>query len=120
MHHLPQIQSWVSVCAISRASITNTSIRLDRLKERKIFGRNDALYAKYLFKSRWQPLPAYIGIIGCAFVVAWTGVTPILLLIAKRRLTASLPENPGLKSTTDLVVDVFGAYIGVSMNIPLT
>lgn len=81
---------------------------LDRLEKRKIFSRNDPLYISRLFKSRWQPLPAYIGIVGCAFVIVWSGIPPLIILIAKGNLTSTV----GLKSTISLAFDVLGAYIG--------
>ena len=84
---------------------------LDRLGQRRILKRNDPLYITRLFKSRWQPLPAYIGIVGCFFVVVWSGIPPLVILIARGSLTSS--EN--LKSTSALAFDVIGAYIGVSL-----
>jgi amino acid transporter len=81
---------------------------LDRLAKRKVFGRNHPLYISRLFKSRWQPLPAYIGIIGSAFVIVWSGVPPLVILIAK----GSLTSTPYLKPTISLAFDVLGAYIG--------
>jgi amino acid transporter len=62
---------------------------LDRLAKRKVFGRNHPLYISRLFKSRWQPLPAYIGIIGSALVILWSGVLPLVILIAKGSLTST-------------------------------
>ena len=81
---------------------------LDRLEKGKIFSRNDPLYTSRLFKSRWQPLPAYIGIIGCACVIFWSGIPPLVILATKGTLTST--EN--LKSTISLAFDVLGAYIG--------
>ncbi|KAF1847508.1 uncharacterized protein K460DRAFT_392847 [Cucurbitaria berberidis CBS 394.84] len=81
---------------------------LDRLEKRKIFSRNDPLYLSRLFKSRWQPLPAYIGIVGCTFVIVWSGIPPLTILIAKR----SLEPTANLKPTISLAFDVLGAYIG--------
>ena len=81
---------------------------LDRLAKRKIFGRNHPLYKTRLFKSRWQPLPAYIGICGSAFVLVWSGIPPLVILITKGRLTST--DN--LKSTISLAFDILGAYIG--------
>jgi amino acid transporter len=81
---------------------------LDRLAKRKVFGRNHPLYISRLFKSRWQPLPAYIGIIGSAFVIIWSGIPPLVILIAK----GSLTSTTNLKSTVSLAFDVLGAYIG--------
>lgn len=81
---------------------------LDRLAKRKIFGRNHPLYKSRLFKSRWQPLPAYIGIIGSAFVVIWSGIPPLLILVTK----GSLTSTKRLKPTISLAFDVLGAYIG--------
>jgi amino acid transporter len=81
---------------------------LDRLAKRKVFGRNHPLYISRLFKSRWQPLPAYIGIIGCAFVIVWSGIPPLVILIAK----GSLTSTSTLKPTISLAFDVLGAYIG--------
>lgn len=81
---------------------------LDRLAKRKIFGRNHPLYKSRLFKSRWQPLPAYIGIIGSAFVIVWSGIPPLAILVSK----GSLTSTDKLKSTISLAFDVLGAYIG--------
>ena len=83
--------------------------RLDRLADLKILSRNDRLYIANLFKSRWQPLPAYIGIIGCSFVIIWSGIPPLYVLAARHTLTSS----DSLKDTVALVFDVIGAYIGV-------
>ncbi|PVI08350.1 hypothetical protein DM02DRAFT_621234 [Periconia macrospinosa] len=87
---------------------TLTSGRLDRLEKRKIVSRNENLYKKKMFKSRWQPLPAYIGIIGCAFVVVWSGIPPLYIICAK----ASLTDTQHLKSNFALGFDIFGAWIG--------
>ncbi|PSN74606.1 hypothetical protein BS50DRAFT_19661 [Corynespora cassiicola Philippines] len=81
---------------------------LDRLEKRKIFSRNDELYITRLFKSRWQPVPAYIGIFGCTFVVVWSGIPPLYILIARQNLTSTA----NLKPTSALAFDVLGAYIG--------
>ncbi|KAL6174168.1 hypothetical protein ACJQWK_00313 [Exserohilum turcicum] len=81
---------------------------LDRLAKRKIFGRNHPLYKTRLFKSRWQPLPAYIGIIGSAFVLIWSGIPPFVILVTKNSLTST----GNLKPTISLAFDVLGAYIG--------
>jgi amino acid transporter len=81
---------------------------LDRLAKRRVFGRNHPLYISRLFKSRWQPLPAYIGIIGSAFVIVWSGIPPLVILITK----GSLTSTSNLKSTISLAFDVLGAYIG--------
>lgn len=84
---------------------------LERLERRHIFSRNDELYISRLFKSRWQPLPAYIGILGCTSVIIWSGIPPLVILIAKGNLTTT--EN--LKTTLSLAFDVLGAYIGPSL-----
>jgi amino acid transporter len=81
---------------------------LDRLAQRKVFGRNHPLYISRLFKSRWQPLPAYIGIGGSAFVIIWSGIPPLLILVTK----GSLTSTEHLKSTISLAFDVLGSYIG--------
>ncbi|EMD63420.1 hypothetical protein GGP41_005918 [Bipolaris sorokiniana] len=81
---------------------------LDRLAKRKIFGRNHPLYKSRLFKSRWQPLPAYIGIVGSACVILWSGIPPFIILVTKSNLTST----KSLKSTISLAFDVLGAYIG--------
>ncbi|KAF1833515.1 hypothetical protein BDW02DRAFT_569955 [Decorospora gaudefroyi] len=81
---------------------------LDRLAARRIFSRNHPLYKSRLFKSRWQPLPVYVGIIGFAFVIIWSGIPPLVILVAK----GSLTSTDNLKSTVSLAFDVMGAYIG--------
>lgn len=86
---------------------------LDRLEKEKVFSRNDPLYITHLFKTRWQPLPAYIGIIGCTFVIIWSGIPPLVILIAKGGLTST----GNLKSTTSLAFDVIGAYAGVRIEL---
>jgi hypothetical protein len=83
--------------------------RLDRLADLKVLSRNDKLYIASLFKSRWQPLPAYIGMVGCSFVIIWSGFPPLYILAARHTLTSS----DDLKDTVALVFDVIGAYIGV-------
>lgn len=62
-----------------------------------------------MFKSRWQPLPAYVGICGCAFIVLWSGIPPLYILGAK----GGLKSSSGLKSSVALACDVLGAYLGV-------
>ena len=84
--------------------------RLKRLEERMIISRNDPLYISKMFKSRWQPLPAYIGMIGCVFVVIWSGIPALYILGAKNSLTST----DLLKSSVSLACDVLGAYSGVS------
>lgn len=85
------------------------SARLDRLEKRKILSRDDPLYISRMFKSRWQPLPAYVGIVGCLLVIIWSGIPPLYIIGAKSGLT-SLGH---LKSGVALAFDVVGAYIGV-------
>lgn len=86
---------------------------LDRLAQRRIFSREHPLYKSRLFKSRWQPLPAYIGIIGSAFVIIWSGIPPLIILATKGSLKNSSPTSGDrLKSTISLLFDVIGAYIG--------
>ncbi|KAF1964189.1 amino acid transporter [Bimuria novae-zelandiae CBS 107.79] len=81
---------------------------LERLEQRQILSRNDPLYISRMFKSRWQPLPAYVGMIGCIFVVVWSGVPPLFILRAKSGLTST----DHLKSNLALACDVLGAYSG--------
>ncbi|KAF2634637.1 hypothetical protein P280DRAFT_413354 [Massarina eburnea CBS 473.64] len=81
---------------------------LERLEQRKIISRNDPLYISRNFKSRWQPLPAYIGIAGCSFIVIWSGIPSLWILAVKGRLTSSV----NLKSSVAIACDVLGAYIG--------
>ncbi|KAJ4298149.1 hypothetical protein N0V90_006048 [Kalmusia sp. IMI 367209] len=92
---------------ISAYTAANTEL-LKRLEERRILSRNDPLYISRMFKSRWQPLPAYVGIIGCTFVVIWSGVHPLYILISKGGLTST--EH--LKSNFALGCDILGAYLG--------
>lgn len=93
--------------------VSNGSNRLDRLESLHVFSRNDDLYKTHLFKSRWQPLPAWIGIIGCGFVIVWSGIPPLIILITK----GSLTSTGTIKSTTSLAFDVVGAYIGVCISL---
>ncbi|KAF1995487.1 hypothetical protein P154DRAFT_580794 [Amniculicola lignicola CBS 123094] len=86
----------------------NFKAGLDRLCKRKILTRDERLYKEKLFKSRWQPIPAYVGIVGCTSVIIWSGIPPLYILIAK----GSLTSTSGLKSTAALAFDVVGAYIG--------
>jgi amino acid transporter len=81
---------------------------LDRLQSVGIFGRKDTNYKRYLFKSRWQPLPAYIGIVGCTIVVIFSGFPALFILGAE-------PKNSTtLKDKTALLLDLVGAWFGVS------
>ncbi|ORY10484.1 amino acid permease-domain-containing protein [Clohesyomyces aquaticus] len=95
---------YISICF----AFLNFKAGLARLERRGIISRNDELYKARLFKSRWQPLPAYIGIVGCAMVVVWSGVPPLYILIAKRSLTSTT----NLKSSVALAFDIIGVYIG--------
>ncbi|KAF1961896.1 hypothetical protein CC80DRAFT_463405 [Byssothecium circinans] len=81
---------------------------LKRLEKRKIFSRNDPLYVSRMFRSRWQPFPAYIGIVGCSFIIIWPGIPPLWILSSKGGLTSV----KNLKSTVALACDVLGAWIG--------
>ncbi|KAF2657272.1 hypothetical protein K491DRAFT_677429 [Lophiostoma macrostomum CBS 122681] len=81
---------------------------LERLSKQRILSRNDPLYIERLFRSRWQPLPTYVGIIGCSFVILWSGITPLYILAAR----GSLTSTTNLKSAAALAFDVIGAYIG--------
>ncbi|KAF2248498.1 hypothetical protein BU26DRAFT_531763 [Trematosphaeria pertusa] len=81
---------------------------LERLEKRGILSRNDPLYISRMFKSRWQPIPAYIGIVGCSFVAVWSGIPPLYILWAKGGLTST----SNLKSNVALACDVLGAYSG--------
>ncbi|KAL5438880.1 hypothetical protein PMIN05_005597 [Paraphaeosphaeria minitans] len=81
---------------------------LKRLEDRKILSRNDSLYISRMFKSRWQPLPAYVGIAGCTFVVIWSGIPSLYILGARGGLTST----EQLKSSVGLACDVLGAYSG--------
>ncbi|KAE8831138.1 hypothetical protein PTNB85_07725 [Pyrenophora teres f. teres] len=85
---------------------------LDRLAKRRIFSRQHPLYRSRLFKSRWQPLPAYIGIVGSACVIAWSGIPPLVILVTKGSINSDSASRTQLKSTTSLLFDVVGAYIG--------
>jgi amino acid transporter len=82
---------------------------LDELEKRRIFSRNDSRYIRYLFKSRWQPLFAYIGIIGCGIVILFSGFPALFILGAR----SSLTNVSNLKKAEALVWDVIGAYFGV-------
>lgn len=81
---------------------------LDELEKRRIFSRNDPRYIRYLFKSQWQPLFAYIGIIGCGIVILFSGF-PALFIIKAR---SSLTDVSNLKKAEALVWDAIGAYFG--------
>ncbi|KAH8589041.1 hypothetical protein B0O99DRAFT_664761 [Bisporella sp. PMI_857] len=78
------------------------------MEKRGLLERGSDLYVTRLFRSRWQPLPAYIGIVGCAIVIIWSGIPPLYILIAREHLTLS----SNLKSKAALVLDVVGYYIG--------
>jgi amino acid transporter len=121
MCHVSKVQSWVRHCRYVwfDIALADELCSLDRIANDKtwtrngeihVLSRNDDLYVERLFKSRWQPLPAWIGIIGCSFVIVWSGIPPLLILCAK----GSLTSTEGLKSTTALAFDVVGAYAGVS------
>jgi amino acid transporter len=107
---LSELYTGTSVCIYLTLCVTFLRFKagLDRLAKRKIFGRNHPLYKTRLFKSRWQPLPAYIGIVGSAFVLVWSGIPPLVILVTK----GSLTSTNHLKSTISLAFDVLGAYIG--------
>ena len=86
---------------------------LDRLARRRIFSREHPLYRSRLFKSRWQPLPAYIGVIGSALVIIWSGIPPLVILVTKGSLKSrTSTSGDQLKPTISLLFDVIGAYIG--------
>jgi amino acid transporter len=88
-----------------------TIYRLERLGKHRILSRDDPLYIERLFRSRWQPLPTYVGIVGCSFLILWSGITPLYILAAR----GSLTSTTNLKSAAALAFDVIGAYIGVGL-----
>ncbi|RMZ66987.1 Amino acid polyamine transporter I [Pyrenophora seminiperda CCB06] len=112
---LSELYTGTATCINMHLCITFLRFKagLDRLAQRRIFSREHPLYRSRLFKSRWQPLPAYIGIVGSAFVIIWSGIPPLVILVTKGSLKASYsPLGDQLKSTTSLFFDVIGAYIG--------
>ncbi|KAF2269983.1 hypothetical protein CC78DRAFT_564091 [Lojkania enalia] len=99
----------LSQYAFSQAYCDGSQVtRLERLEARQIFSRDDTLYILKLFRSRWQPLPAYIGIVACVIFLIWSGIPPLYILAAKGGLTSS----SNLKSTVALIFDVIGVYLG--------
>lgn len=76
-------------------------------EKHQVFSRDDDRYARYLFRSRWQPLVAFIGIIGCGVVIIFSAVPALFILGAK------LTKRGTLKDDDDLIGDVVGAWIGV-------
>lgn len=81
---------------------------LDELEKCRIFSRNDPRYIRYLFKSRWQPLVAYVGIVGCGIVILFSGFPALFILGAR----SGLSDDSNLKKPEALVGDVIGAYFG--------
>jgi amino acid transporter len=79
------------------------------MEKRGLLERDSHLYITRLFKSRWQPLPAYTGIIGCGFVVLWSGVPSLYALIARRGLTSTSV----LRKDFAFILDIAGYYFGV-------
>lgn len=116
LHRSSLILSHLFAAIIVHLLTENGMNRLKRLELRKILSRNDELYISRMFKSRWQPLPAYIGIAGCLFVIIWSGV-PAIWILGSRSATGGKEVSPGartLKSNTGLAFDILGAWIGVS------
>ncbi|KAF2184605.1 hypothetical protein K469DRAFT_739270 [Zopfia rhizophila CBS 207.26] len=93
---------------LSLAGLSKYTYRLKILEKSGLVERDSDLYITRLFKSRWQPLPAYIGIVGRVFVILWSGIPPRYIIITRGHLTSS----NNLKSKVAFMFDVIGYYIG--------
>jgi len=87
-----------------------TPVRLDRLQMHDRLSRNEVSYTSLYYRGHWQPLCAYVGIVGCTLLVLFSGWVPIYILAARGKFGG----YDDLSSNTALIVQLLGAYSGVS------
>ena len=72
--------------------------------------RDSKQYMQQYYRASWQPACAWLGLVGCALVVVFSGWPAIYIMVARQ----SLATRDLLKSNTLLAADIVGAYSGVS------
>ena len=87
-----------------------TPVRLDRLQKHDRLSRNEPPYTSLYYRGHWQPLCAYVGLVGCTLLVLFSGWVPIYILAARGKLGG----YDDLSSNTALIAQLLGAYSGVS------
>jgi amino acid permease len=87
-----------------------TPVRLDRLQMHDRLSRNELPYTSLYYRGHWQPLCAYVGLVGCTLLVLFSGWVPIYILAARGKFGG----YNDLSSNTALIVQLLGAYSGVS------
>ena len=83
---------------------------LARLERDGIFSRDHPLYAKRYYRAHWQPVWAWIGLVGVSLIILFSGWPAIYIMVARR----TLATDTLLKSNALLAADLIGAYSGVS------
>jgi len=93
-----------------------TPFRLDRLQLHDRMSRNEPPYTTLYYKGHWQPLCAYVGLVGFTLVAMFSGWVPIYILAARGKHGG----YDDLSSNTDLMVQLLGTYSGVSSSVYAT
>lgn len=94
---------------LSKVLTTDAPLSLDRLQMHDRLSRNELLYMKLYYRGHWQPLCAYVGLVGCTLLVLFSGWVPIYILAARGKFGG----YNDLKGNTALIAQVLGAYSGV-------
>jgi amino acid transporter len=87
-----------------------TPVRLDRLQMHDRMSRDRLPYTDLYYRGHWQPLCAYVGLVGCILLVLFSGWVPIYILAARGKHGG----YDDLSSNTALIAQILGAYSGVS------
>ena len=83
---------------------------LDRLEKDEIFSRDSELYKRRHYRAYWQPGWAWVGLIGCALIIFFSGWPAIYIMVARKDLSTGSLLKPNKLFAADLV----GDYSGVS------
>ncbi|OCL08475.1 hypothetical protein AOQ84DRAFT_439560 [Glonium stellatum] len=81
---------------------------LDHLHKRQVYSRDQHRYMSRHYRAHWQPMWAYIGLIGCVLIVIFSGWPAIYILRSRHHLLA----DKYLKTNVQLAADLIGAYAG--------
>ena len=87
-------------------------VRLDSLEKHNRMSRDSPPYTTLYYRAHWQPLCAYVGLLGCTLLALFSGWVPIYILAARKKFGG----NDNLLSNTALIAELVGAYSGVSVS----